>query len=327
MHPSATLIASLVYARFPSVDFPCFVDELGMALGGTCCKEGEANAIFEVAGARIVVGFEDHRRQPADFRKLALGAEASMVLTIGPGPQADTISPLEHHRHVLLSALAERINRSYPCEFILWSEADEVFEPADYAPLVSMSAFSNAKVPSWPDMALPDVPRLRQERLALAPPIKSLIRKLEALELGATFKIADATPDSEKFLAEVHDLNDLVRPSRAFLTHQRGAFANSQPQIPEPNLSEMQKIRAALLAAPPAEADGPDRQPSLPQRLTIYSMNATLMLVALPVGCGVLVYNMVRGEDLRFSARAIAMTSTLVGLAQLAGLENALNLV
>ena len=67
--------------------------------------------------------------------------------------------------------------------------------------------------------------------------------------------------------------------------------------------------------------------PTLPQRLTFYTLNTTLMLVALPVGSAILVYNMVRGEDLALSTRAIALSSTVVGLAQLTCMTSLASLV
>ena len=99
-------------------------------------------------------------------------------------------------------------------------------------------------------------------------------------------------------------------------------IAEAVPQVAAP-------LAAMLALHPCPNAEPPATEPtgSLPQRLTIYLMNIALMLVALPVGCALLVYNLVRGEDLRTSARAIAMASTLIGLAQLAGFPNTMYLV
>ncbi len=87
MQSSATLITSLVYSRFPGIEFADLVDELDTALGGTGRWDGETNAIFEVEGSRVVVGFEDHRPQPDAYRKLTLGAEATLVLSLHPTPE------------------------------------------------------------------------------------------------------------------------------------------------------------------------------------------------------------------------------------------------
>ena len=326
MQASATLITSLVYSRFPGVEFADLVDALDMALGGKGRWDGESNAIFEVQGSRVVVGFEDHRPQPEAYRKLTLGAEATLVLSIGSGPDHDQPSPLEPHRHALLSTLAERINRTYPCDLMLWSETEEVFEPTHYAPLVSLSAYCNADVPAWQEMALPDAPRTAKDRKVPPRSIKMLIRKFHTLNLVAAPEMAPvaAAPAAIRVVAaetvaDHRDLSDTFAPANSQQEHS----ADLMPQVPAPVVPDLWMVQPlpVTLQAPMA------LQGSLPQRLTIYAMNATLMLVALPVGCAVLVYNMVRGEDLGFSARAIAVTGTLVGLAQLAGLPNAMYLV
>ena len=306
MHSAATLITSLVYSRFPGIEFADLVDELDTALGGTGRWDGDSTAIFEVEGSRVVVGLEDHRPQPDTYRKLTLGAEATLVLSIGPGPDPELPSPLEPHRHSLLSALAERINRTYPCNLMLWCETEAVFEPSHYAPLVSLSAYCNADMPTWQDMALPDAPRTAKERKAPPRSIRLLVRKFHTLNLTA----APATATGPLLVPL-----DVAPPPRV--------IAEAVPQVAAPELAAMQALHPCPHAEPPAtEPTG-----SLPQRLTIYLMNIALMLVALPVGCALLVYNLVRGEDLRTSARAIAMASTLIGLAQLAGFPNTMYLV
>jgi len=45
-------------------------------------------------------------------------------------------------------------------------------------------------------------------------------------------------------------------------------------------------------------------------------MNATLMVVALPVGAGLMTYGLLRGENLRLSARAVALIGAAIGVLQ-----------
>ena len=325
MQPSATLIASLVYSRFPRIDFTDLVDALDTALGGTGRWDGDTRAIFAVQGARMVVGFEDHRHQPGHYGKLTLGAEATLVLSIGPGPMAQSL--MEQHRHSLLSTLAERINRAFACDLMLWSETAEVFEPSRYEPLIALSCWYNADLPSWPDMALADAPLTQAGRKAPPPSIQMLTRAFHSLTLTA---IADLPPVK----------TEQTEPCAAVAG--RAVLARQAASAPLSNRSAVSP--AARMALPPAELASQDRVmplpritfvqtqnngplPPLPQRLTLYVMNMVLMLVALPLGFALLVFNMVRGEDLRCSARAIALASTLVGLAELAGIQNTMYLV
>lgn len=49
-------------------------------------------------------------------------------------------------------------------------------------------------------------------------------------------------------------------------------------------------------------------------RLTVYTLNAILMVIAFPVGLGMLIFNIVGGENLRTTAHAIALTGMTIGL-------------
>lgn len=54
-------------------------------------------------------------------------------------------------------------------------------------------------------------------------------------------------------------------------------------------------------------------------RLTVYAMNATLMIMAFPVGFALLVFNILGGENLRTTAHAIALTGLGIALSGMAG--------
>ncbi|KAF0171442.1 MAG: Uncharacterized protein FD162_2974 [Rhodobacteraceae bacterium] len=54
-----------------------------------------------------------------------------------------------------------------------------------------------------------------------------------------------------------------------------------------------------------------DIRPSLPLRIAAQSINLSLIVTALPIGAAALTYNVLRGEDMTFTARL----TTLTGLA------------
>lgn len=105
------------------------------------------------------------------------------------------------------------------------------------------------------------------------------------------------------------------------------AVANDIIDIPHPMVSEMQRIREALYQEHVNEAakvaavkmrPSPDAKEkgTLPQRLTIYSLNCTLMVVALPVGAALMTYNCLGREDMRVTSRVMALTGTAIAFAQ-----------
>ncbi len=61
----------------------------------------------------------------------------------------------------------------------------------------------------------------------------------------------------------------------------------------------------------------------LPQRLTIYTMNVTLIAISAPVGAAMMTYSVLGREDMSVMARAMALTGTAIGLAK-AGLLTSL---
>jgi len=312
-----TLIASLHYAIAPAFRFADLAAEIDDALTDIGpddyqVAEAETQAIFDVDGTRLVLVLEDHRGLPADIRSLTHGAVATLVLTLGPAPGAIAAPSIADHRHALLSILTERIQRHSSAVHSLWSEMHGPFTPADFAPLIGLSAYAF-------DDDQPEAPEAWAPAPRLSP---NLRQKLD--RLTTRFQTLTLPPAA----AETHFplQADHVVPNRAFIAHTHSEIANSLPDLPKTNVSKMQEIRAALYAEPAqaqaagtgaAGAKAAAARAPLPQRLTIYTMNTTLMLVSLPIGSAILVHNLWRGEDMNFTARAIALSGTVIGLGQL----------
>lgn len=89
--------------------------------------------------------------------------------------------------------------------------------------------------------------------------------------------------------------------------------------------------RAALLPKlAPAPSDRPEAAPAAPNTstsfrdrpeasdncafLTVYALNAAIMMFAFPVGFGLLVFNILGGENLRTTAHVMGLTGLLTAL-------------
>lgn len=99
----------------------------------------------------------------------------------------------------------------------------------------------------------------------------------------------------------------------------------TDPTLPRWHDPELGRLRLALY---PAVDDQVNATPSLALKLAAHAMNATLLAVSAPIGAAVMTYGLLRGGDMRFSARAMTLagiftaaskTSLLAGLATLAG--------
>lgn len=92
--------------------------------------------------------------------------------------------------------------------------------------------------------------------------------------------------------------------------------ANDAPDCPEPLHARLARVRMALYQDDPDHGP-PQPTPLSPQmRLAAYAMNATLVVVAFPVGAAVTTYSLLRGSDIRLSAQAIAVVASVLGIWQ-----------
>ncbi|PQO23361.1 hypothetical protein C2I36_08450 [Rhodobacteraceae bacterium WD3A24] len=94
--------------------------------------------------------------------------------------------------------------------------------------------------------------------------------------------------------------------------------ANDLPQIPAPNTVGMERVREALYPET-EEPSQTGKRPDLPlgERLTIYGLSASLMMVSLPVGAAVMTYNLLGRENFKVTGRITAVTATAAGMLQL----------
>ena len=58
----------------------------------------------------------------------------------------------------------------------------------------------------------------------------------------------------------------------------------------------------------------PHPDATLAERLSVLVLNVTVMVLAFPVGMGLLMYNILKGEDLRVTVRILSLTGTGMGL-------------
>jgi hypothetical protein len=101
------------------------------------------------------------------------------------------------------------------------------------------------------------------------------------------------------------------------------AIANSLPDLPARLSDGNEKLRAIFNAVAPQaprervariELMEPDDDDGLAGKLSVYVMNGTILVLNFPIGMGMLTYNILRGGDLKATARAMALTGAVLGL-------------
>jgi hypothetical protein len=101
------------------------------------------------------------------------------------------------------------------------------------------------------------------------------------------------------------------------------AIANALPDLPN-RVSDGNEALRAIFAAVSTSAPReklaridlvePDEDDSLAGKLSIYVLNGTIMVMNFPIGMGLLTYNILRGGDMKVTARAMALTGAALGL-------------
>lgn len=146
----------------------------------------------------------------------------------------------------------------------------------------------------------PDAVLWRQLPLAIEPElVDALIDALPAIGevLGAK---AAPEPEPRKF----------VEPKRIV---SRPVAANDAPDLPKPAEDELRRVRAALY---PAQDPTETETETVQMRLAAQAMNATLIVVWMPLGVAAMTYSLMRGEKIGFSARIMALTGTVIAFSQ-----------
>lgn len=298
---SATIVATLLYKETMLVEFQDLIEQFDEAFRSkprasySHTRPYDDFATFQIDGARVVLAYCD---QPTDtgMESFGTGHAAGLVLAVSFGVNEGQPLVLAERREALCRSIAEKIAARYPADLTLWSETGGEFGPDEFDGIVrsicqvQMAAETNAAEMEPAEMgtvaeAAPEpAPRTETAEAAQAAGKERSKARLAAARIRA--KLRPDVPEQP--------------------------FANSQPDLPHPMVSEAARIREALY-----EAEGQDagRAP-LVQRLTLYSLNMTLIIVVAPVGAALLTYNALGREDMRLTARAVALTGFAVALSQ-----------
>lgn len=267
-------LAQLLFAAPPEINFAHVVAELDQALADHPSDRRDLRwdnddlAVFTLDGLRVVLAYSDDLP----------GAHAA-CLTLGLGPHPDTPAngPEAEAIDTLRRQLADRLSRRYRVDEVLWHETDRALTPDLIEDLL-------ARLSEPPPLTeLPvgeDIDRLLARMAAEmnsrdTPPPMNFARPDADSELGPTVRHVPVAPP-----------------------------ANRVPDLPRPKDAELDRIREALYAEDPTAAR---RQQSVPMRLAVHAMNATMVVVFLPVGMAAMAHGIVRGEDMRRSAQAMAL--------------------
>lgn len=126
--------------------------------------------------------------------------------------------------------------------------------------------------------------------------------------------LAYAQPKSLQRADPDHPIFTLLDDGNVDAVYARGFQpSNDRPDIPLPRDPELSRLRAALY---PTDDTPAPHLTSAQMRLAAHTMNATLIMVALPVGAAMLTYSVLRGENMRLTSAALVATGLASSLLQ-----------
>lgn len=300
---SVSTIAALLFAEETTVNFARLVGDLDAVLGRFSrvphhlTWDCDDVAIFDLPGTRIVLGWSDAE---------AGDGLASLILSAGPSPVA-VVAGARLANDALCLRLVERVQtRLDPCA-VLWQSREGLID----AEVIDDIA---THLPSRADLA-------QAAELAKAP--QTAMAEADPAEASAPATSEPEAPRAETVAAALAGAAPAARPRRrSRLVPLRPAepaapasveaAANDRPHLPKARDPELARLRDALYeAAEMSRAEEAPAQATAQMRLAIHAMNATLIMVYAPFGAAVMVYSLLKGEDLRVSSRALLLGGSL----------------
>jgi hypothetical protein len=281
-------LAQMLFAGKPALNFAHVVGELDSALARypatrrALAWDCDDLATFDLDSARIVLAYAEDLPRPDS---------ACLTVSVGIGPEGTAPSSLAVGHEDFCRKIIDRLSDRYEADAILWHKTD--------APVTARTI--DDLIDSLPDHELtqPEAPGSDVDRL-----LARMSVELNSRSTPPAMNFARPEPDKDL---------DPVQPVRS--------VANDTPDLPRLSDPELARIRAALYADPAGSDDAETGEQSAQMRLAIHAMNATMMVVCLPVGLAAMVSGLRQGENLRFSAQMLALTGLFGAIWQTQGAQ------
>lgn len=324
--PKST-IAQILFTDHSDLNFAHVVGELERSLDGAVGQDHSLTwdcddvAVFDLVGTRIVLSLADTRGISVPDPVYS----ACLTISVGTVPGMNEITPLSRRHEGLCSVIADRVRSYYAAEAILWQElplsmtpemiddlVDELPSPASRSAVAATEDTEPAQ-PVWQetDTDLTDI-----EDAELPQPVSQDGESAQPTSKKAALVLKFRKPVRSALRPQKKQAPaDLTADFAVdFAADTPVEVANSLPDLPGTDQFRLTRVRDALYALPEgAEVEAP---PTTQIRLAAHAVNATLIVVYLPLGAALMTYSLLRGEDMRMSAQAVALTGLFMGIAQ-----------
>lgn len=285
-------IAQFVFDRDPALNLGLLVKELDAALERSGAGrrsitwDCEDVAFLDLDAVRFTLSYTG---------EAAIGLPASLMISVGPGPNSRHDAADRRRYEGLCHLIADRLRARFAPRETLWHQVagpvttdlvDDLFD------------------------RLPDLSNGPPKTLTRRSAPAEAIRAFPETEEGMPVSFVEKAMAIKAAKAE---------RARAAMQHgsrgQTGAAPANDLPGSNPNSPELTRVRAALYPAPEAPPQ------NVRMRLAASTLDVTLMAVYLPMGAAMLTCSLLRGGDVHASARVMALTCTMIGIAQVFGIS------
>lgn len=329
MSDGTSTSVSLLYSERPVLNFVRYVDNLERALRESRHSrfalrwDNDDFVVFDIDGSRVVLGYCDLKTEAAAVQGPDPAFAAVLVMAVGPGLQGDLSTRLADNASDLCKSVIERIQVRHAADLILWTETPGVFTADHFDSLVD-AAIKTPVTEAEPlqrvaDTAAPAV----SDRFGEIP-VARLMARLETEIRPRAVKATSRTTARPK-LPDFSRPKPVEAPAAPAPVAEVAVLEAAAPRAVVPTRpqarDDMARIREALYPPEPENAPPRKREPMV-RRVTLYSLNATLLLAAPPVGAALLTYNLLGRENARLTSRVMALTGAAFAVAKAFGLRH-----
>ncbi len=308
--------ASLLFDGPVDLDFISLVHELhrvfrniAVEFDETAVAEG-SHALFISEGMILRVALSDQPVDPDALRQAqrplqpkvsiaivdALLDDVSQKVEVSVQPGQGRVLP-ERTRLAACYHVVRHMLRRHEASLVLWHQTETLFTAEEFENPLALGA-----------------PQPRR-------PERSAARRASRRPagFGATSKVAGfqsahmAVNENHQRLDD--DMADAMSAARERL-HEEADFADAEERLRN---SRAEIFDASLLDSARETASRPRAEIGRIEQISVYLMTISIMLLWFPVGIAMLIYNVLRGENLNATARAMAITSVGIGVSSLIG--------
>lgn len=320
---------SLLYEEPPELNFAAYVEKLERALRETDYEsfrltwDHEDLVTMDIDGSRVTLGLTRATANdagPGDF-------QAALMIAVGPNGSEGASRRIAENARVLCECLRDQIEETHRAQLVLWAKTpgmfcsdhfDSLVETALTMPRDATLASTAARfaAPAVDDLLDRMTVELERRDFEIAAREKELCRGRPRMmpKDGIPRPMpVDGMPQIEpRRPVRQRRTQPPARPALPMLAAANDAPAPAAEAPVKPKSAELIKLRTALY--PPEET--PVQRETLVRRLTIYSLNLTLIIGAMPIGAGLLTYNMLGRENYRVTGRVTALTGAALILSK-----------